>query len=111
MVYLAYQILIPIEEGKLLTFKEQQRALTEAQHRLAVWEALYRFIDENFIPRDGGNPKKAIMAHDCLVPVVPEDILEDVLKDLTQEKIKPIQMTIQKINDQEMVVIPASGEN
>ena len=92
------------------TFKEQQSILTEAQHQLAVWEALYRFLDENFIARNGNTPKKAIMAHDCLVQVVPEDTLEEILKSLAQEKITPLQQTIQSINDQ-AVVIMSAGEN
>lgn len=92
------------------TFKEQQKMLTDAQHQLAVWEALYRFLDENFIARNGNTPKKAIMAHDCLIQVVPEDTLEEILKSLAQEKIAPLQQVINSINDQEVVVMPA-GEN
>lgn len=92
------------------TFKEQQSMLTEAQHQLAVWEALYKFLDEQFISRNGNTPKKAIMAHDCLIQVVPEDILEEVLKSLAQEKIAPLQQTIDSINNQEVVVMSA-GDN
>ncbi len=100
-----------IEEGNLLTFKEQQKALTESQHKLAVWEFLYKFLDENFIARDGGNPKKAIKAYDCLIEIVPEDIIEDVLQYLAEDKIAPIQQTIKTINDQEMVIVPNEKEN
>ncbi len=92
------------------TFKEQQEMLTTAQHQLAVWEALYKFIDENFIAHDGGNPKKAIAAHDCLVQVVPEDVLEGILQNLAKEKIEPLRGTIQQINNQEVVVM-SKGDN
>lgn len=92
------------------TFKDQQKLLTEAQHQLAVWETLYKFLDENFISRNGSTPKKAIMAHDCLIQVVPEDILEEVLRIFAQEKIAPLQQAIQSINDQEVVIMSA-GEN
>ena len=92
------------------TFKEQQKMLTEAQHQLAVWEALYKFLDENFIARNGNTPKKAIMAHDCLVQVVPEDTLEEILRSLAQEKIAPLQQAIVDINNQEVVIMSA-GEN
>lgn len=84
--------------------------LTSSQHQLAVWEALYRFLDENFIAHDGGEPKKAIMAHDCLIQVVPEDILEDILNNLSQEKIVPLQKAIKEINEHEVVVMP-KGDN
>lgn len=95
----------------MATFKEQQELLTQAQHQLAVWEAVYKFVDENFIARDGGNPKKAIVAHDCLVQIVSEDTLEEVLKDLAQDKILPLQKTIQSINEQDMVIMPNEGDN
>lgn len=90
------------------TFKEQQSALVDAQHQLAVWESLYKFIDENFIAHDGGPPKKGIAAHDCLVPVVTEDILEGVLQSVTREKILPLKTAIEAIMAQE-VVIPRKG--
>jgi len=83
--------------------------LTQAQHELAVWEALYKFLDENFIARNGNSPKKAIQTHDCLVQIVQEDTFEEVLKTLTEEKILPLQQTIQSLNDQEVVVMPAGG--
>lgn len=93
------------------TFKEQQEILTSSQHQLAVWEALYRFLDENFVAHDGGQPKKAIATHDCLVQIVPEDVIENVLKTLAQDRIIPLQGAINSINNQEVVVMPATGEN
>ncbi len=95
----------------LPTFKEQQELLTSTQHSLAVWEALFRFLDEKFVAHEGGKPQMAISAHDCLVPVVPEDVIEDVLRSLSQEKIIPLKKTLQDINEQEMVVMPINGEN
>jgi hypothetical protein len=91
------------------SFKDQQEQLTSAQHHKAVWEALYKFLDENFIAHDGGNPKKAIAAHDCLVQVVPEDVIEDVLRAIAQEKIQPIEKTMEKIMSQEVVILEKDG--
>lgn len=91
------------------TFKDQQELLTNAQHQLAVWEALFKFLDEKFVAHEGGKPQMAISAHDCLVPVVPEDVIEDILKSMSQEKIIPLKKALQDINNQEVVVMPAGG--
>lgn len=91
------------------TFKEQQELLTTTQHQVAVWEALYKFLDEKFVAHDGGRPKMAIAANDCLVPVVPEDVIESVLKTLSEEKILPLKKALQDINNQDVVVMPAGG--
>lgn len=102
----------PYHRGDLIlpTFKEQQALLTSTQHELAVWEALFKFLDEKFVAHEGGKPQMAIAAHDCLIPVVPEDVIEDVLRALSQEKIIPLKKTLQDINDQEVVVM-TTGEN
>ncbi len=92
------------------TFKEQQQLLTEYQHKKAVWEALFRFLDDNFVAHDGGEPKKAIMVHDCLIQVVPQDLLEDILNSISKEKILPLQQALDQINNQE-ITVAASGGN
>ena len=91
------------------TFKDQQSLLTSTQHQLAVWEALFKFLDEKFVAHEGGKPQMAIQAHDCLIPIVPEDVIEDVLRSVSEEKIAPLRKALQDINNQEVVVMPAGG--
>ncbi len=89
----------------MTTFKEQQKSLTNAQHSLAVWEAVYKFLDENFIAHDDPHPRKAIKANDCLVDVVTEDTIEDILQSIAKERIAPLQKIIDGIMGQEVVVL------
>jgi hypothetical protein len=99
------KFLCPQWEEILPTFKEQQQALTEAQHKLAVWETLYKFLDDNFLAHDEANPRKAIAARDCLVEVVGSDSIEDVLDTIAKERISPLKKVIEGILGQEMVIM------
>lgn len=91
------------------TFKDQQQLLTSTQHQLAVWEALFKFLDDKFVAHEGGKPQMAVQAHNCLTPIVPEDVIEEVLRAISQEKIIPLRKTLEEINNQEVVVMPAGG--
>lgn len=74
-----------------------------------MWEALYKFLDDKFVAHDGGKPAMAIAVPDCLIEVVSQDTLEEVLSAISQEKILPLKSTLDQINNQEMVVM--NGDN
>jgi hypothetical protein len=84
----------------LTTFKDQQKKLTDCQHKLAVWEFLYAHLDTNYISKDGRNVEKALRVPDCLVELVPEDAVEDILKFISEGPIAEFQGSIDAIENQ-----------
>jgi hypothetical protein len=86
----------------LVTFKEHQKNLTNCQHQLAIWEFLYAHLDTNYISRDGRTVEKALRVSDCLVEIVPEDAVEEVLKFISEGPIKDYQERIEAIENQEI---------
>lgn len=86
----------------MATFKEQQEKLTEYQHRLAVWEFLYHHLDTNYVSKDGRGVEKALRVPDCLVDVVPEDAIEDILQFIGSGPVADFREKIESIQNQEI---------
>ena len=87
------------------TFKEQQEALVRAQHELAVWEFLYAHLDEHYISKDGRAVEKGLKVPGCLVPMVQEDTIDDVLTAIGEEKVSLLRVRVEEIENQELVVL------
>lgn len=92
------------------TLKETLDQLTGLKHRQAVWEAIYAYLEENFVARDSSPPKVAIRAPNCSVEVVPEEVIEDVLQHIGEEHIKELTDKITDIEDQEIVVLDTKAQ-
>ena len=86
----------------MATFKEQQEKLTHSQHVLAVWEFIYSYLDTNYISKDGRNVEKALRVLDCLVELVPEDTIEEVLQFISEGPISEYRKRIDAIQNQEI---------
>ena len=84
------------------TFKEQQKRLTASQHKLAVWEFLYSHLDTNYVSKDGRGVEKALKVPDCLVEIVPEDTIEEILKFISEGPIAEYKESIEGIENQEI---------
>jgi hypothetical protein len=84
------------------TLKEQIAQLTVSKHRLAVWEALHAYLDGNFVARDGSQAQKALKVPDCMVEVVPEDVIEQILQSIGDGPIKELRATIDAIENREI---------
>lgn len=84
----------------MITFKEQQKKLTDSQHKLAVWEFLYAHLDTNYISKDGRTVEKALRVPDCLVELVPEDAIEDILRFISDGPITEFRDAITDIENQ-----------
>jgi len=89
----------------LPTFKEQQEALVRAQHELAIWEFLYAHLDDHYISKDGRVVEKGLRVPGCLVPMVPEDTIDEVLTTIGAEKVSLLRARVEEIENQELVVI------
>lgn len=87
------------------TFKEQQEALVKAQHELAIWEFLYFHLDSNYISKDGRTVEKGLKVPGCLVELVPEDAIDEVLGLIGTEMIANLKTAVEEIENQELVVI------
>ena len=87
------------------TLKEQLDTLTGLKHKLAVWEALYSLIDEQFIAKDGRAAQRAIRVPNCAVELVPEETIEDVLQAIGSGPIGELRKQIDDIENQEVVVL------
>lgn len=84
----------------MTTFKEQQKKLTDSQHKLAVWEFLYAHLDANYISKDGRTVEKALRVPDCLVELVSEDAIEDILRFISDGQITKFRSDIAAIENQ-----------
>lgn len=91
------------------TFKEQIASLTAAKHRLAVWEMLYAHLDSNYVPKDSGTVQKAIRVADCPVDIVPSEVIEGVLQELSDGPIKDLHDEIVEVEGQEVVLPRKAG--
>ena len=89
------------------TLKEQQALLVVSQHRLAVWEVLYHYLDTTYVPREGRQADKAIRVPDCIKPIVDEDTIEEILGQISDGPIKDLKKRIDDIENMEVVLIPA----
>ena len=87
------------------TFKEQQEALVKAQHELAVWEFIYAHLDEHYISRDGRVVEKGLLVPGCLVGMVPEDTIDEILTAIGEEKVSSLRARVEEIENQELVVL------
>lgn len=87
------------------TFKEQQDSLVKAQHELAVWEFLYAHLDEHYISKDGRVVEKGLRVPGCLIPMVPEETIDEVLTAIGAEKVSLLRARVEEIENQELVVI------
>lgn len=85
------------------TVQEQIKALTEAKHRLAVWEAVFQYLDD-FISKDGRATQKAIRVPDCLVEIVPEDLVDEVLQTIADSHIKQFKQQIFDIEQRKLAI-------
>jgi hypothetical protein len=91
--------------------KDQIEGLTKSKHRLAVWEALASYLQEQFTGRDGRPAQKAIKVPECLVEVVPEETIESVLQAIGDGPISELRGEIAAIEDQEVLVISPGGKS
>lgn len=91
------------------TLKESIDQLTRRKHRLAVWEAVSAFLDENFLSKDGRSAPRALKVPDCLIELVPEETIESVLQAIGEGPVADLQQEIMMIENQEVVIL--SGEN
>jgi hypothetical protein len=88
-----------------LTLKQQMEKVTSLKHRQAVWEAVFAYLDENFITKDEGRGNvKAIRATDCLPELVPEEVVEEVIQ-AVGESITTLKLSIEEIENQKLTVI------
>lgn len=96
----------------MATLRDQLHNLTRLKHRLAVWEALHAYLDENFVAKDGRPAQKSLKVPDCLVDVVSEDEIEDVMKALAEGPVTDLRAEISAIENQEVTILPggASGK-
>ncbi len=84
------------------TFKQQLEKLTDLQQRLAIWETLHNFLEENFTARDGTPAKKGIRAPGSHVEKVPESLIEDTLEFIETNHIADIKAEIEKFESNEV---------
>ena len=84
------------------SFKEQLDKITDARQKLAVWETMISYLDENFISKDGRPAKKGILADGCIVPTVPEEVVEAIMDGVREGPIAEIETMINRIETSEV---------
>ena len=91
------------------SLKDQIAALTTAKHKLAVWELLYAHLDSSYVPKDSGTAQKAIRVTDCMAEIVPPEIIEEILRTLSEGPIKELQGEINTLENQELILKRKAG--
>ena len=84
------------------TFKDQLERLTTAKHKLAVWEALVSYLDDNFLSKDGRDASKGLLADECVEERVPEGTIDDVMNEIIEGSLSNIQAEISAIESSEV---------
>ena len=95
----------------MATLKEQITLLTSLKHRLAVWEAMHSYLNDNFIGKDGQKATKAIRVPGSSVEVVMEETIEDVLQVLGDGPISELRAQIVEIENQRFVILEEAKGN
>lgn len=90
------------------TLKDQVTKLTEFRHRLAVWEAIHHLMDEGYLPKDGKRGNKGIRVPNCPVDIVPEETIEDVLKNISEGPISDLKKKIEEIENLDVIIREAA---
>jgi hypothetical protein len=80
------------------TFSELQQRLSDAKNRKAILLKLVEYVDENFLPNGGGEPKMLLLTDDKIP--VPTEMFEAVVADTLTAEIQQV--------DQLMTTILAS---
>ncbi len=93
------------------TLREQLDKITGLKHRLAVWEAISAFLDDNFLSKDGRQAPKGLKVPDCAPEVVPESTVEDVMQAIGKGPIADLQEEIAAIENQEVVIMTGGRPN
>jgi hypothetical protein len=84
------------------TFKEQLEKRTDLQHRLAIWEAIHAYLEENFTARDGTPAKMGIKVPGSHQERVAEPLIEDTLQFIEENHIADIKAEIENIESNEV---------
>ena len=93
------------------TFKEQQRLLIQDQHRLAVWEMMFRYLEDNYISKDGRGAEKGIKVPGCIEDLVSQDTIEEIITSIAEGPIAQLRSNIDAIENMSIVQMqPNTGE-
>lgn len=87
------------------TLKDQIEERTKLQHRLAIWEAIHQLMSEKFLSKDGRPAASGIRVPNCVIELVPEEAIEDVLQTIGEGPIADIQSEINQIDGQEVITL------
>ena len=87
------------------TLREQQEALVKTQHLLAIWEFLFAHLDDNYISKDGRNVEKALRVPGCLIDLVSEETIDEVLTSINVDCISKLKAQVEAMENQELVVL------
>lgn len=90
------------------TLREHLHYLDELKHQLAVWEAAFSYLDDNFISKDG-REAKGIRAPGSLDELVAEGTIEGVMKVLSDEHILKLKTEIEALESQDLVLKKGAG--
>lgn len=82
--------------AKQITFEEGSKLIVHNQHRMAVYEMLMAHL-QDYMMSDTSDEAKVLRLDDCLVPVVGEDVLDEVMQTLDDERCSSF-ATIEEIN-------------
>ncbi len=86
------------------TIKDQLSERTCLQHRLAIWEAIHHVLTERFLSKDGRRASDGIRVPNCLIELVPEETIEDVLQNIADGPITELSKLLRELEEQEVII-------
>ena len=101
----------PSSGREMATLREIQQRLHSLNRRLAVWENIIQYLEQNFLPQDGEAAKLVLRSPACPAEferVLEEDI-EEAIKSIIEGPLSELREEIQQREGREVVFKP--GDN
>jgi hypothetical protein len=85
----------------MATFEQLQHRLHQARYRKAILSHLIEYIDENFLPKGGTDPAKALLTDEQMK--VPSEVFESVAADTLSAEVQQLDAEINQIQGTELI--------
>lgn len=93
----------------MATLKELNDQVTALRLQLAVWESVEYHLQENYLSKDQRLAQKAIKVPDCLVELVPEEVINQIVSEIGTVYITSLRNKINELEGQPLTIGPVTN--
>ena len=86
----------------MATVEEVLELVSKSQQKLAVWEHLINHLENNYMDTDSGDAPKRLSLDGCIEPVVTQSILNEVIEEISDSVMGPLQVEAAKLMQSEV---------